>query len=315
MSRVKRERRFALLALVFLTWAILATVWAVRLRTQVESEARRWTPRRPWTRPPVPTLSPRPRKPRVSPGPPKTTPPPRSLMPWLDNDRQYLRDSQWFQTHAYVDCPTDASGFWPESILDCIIPDQLDGPSASDQAIVADRPNLYYKHLTPSDVLNLLDDLLNLLLPDKAEASRSDSYQEKVQAQLEAAVKSDPLAFTDISLASLVVGLESGNEGKMVRSLSLMVHPDLERILTDITGTKERAKTIYQPFIEGAIGQKVPEGAVHELYLAALNRCGASNDDQSGLGEKREFGDYIAVVQWWSTGDGTLDCNIHVVKP
>jgi hypothetical protein len=73
---------------------------------------------------------------------------------------------------------------------------------------------------------------------------------------------------------------------------------------------------LYQPFVEGAIGRRLTftelEG-VNQLYLAALNRCGEHNTDQTGLSQKLDLGNFWAVVQLWSGGDGSGDCNLHLV--
>jgi len=31
---------------------------------------------------------------------------------WIDNSRQIIKNSQWFNIHQYVDCPEDSGNFW-----------------------------------------------------------------------------------------------------------------------------------------------------------------------------------------------------------
>jgi protocatechuate 3,4-dioxygenase beta subunit len=71
------------------------------------------------------------------------------IEPWLNNDHSQLINSDWFTTSNFRDCPSDTCGIWPGNILDCILPEGLPGPSISDNEVVADPPDLFYKHLSP----------------------------------------------------------------------------------------------------------------------------------------------------------------------
>ena len=67
-----------------------------------------------------------------------------------------IKESAWFNDHRYRDCPQTSGGFWPPAGFDCLIPDQLGGPSDYDKTVVAEPDGLYYKHLSPTDFLGLL---------------------------------------------------------------------------------------------------------------------------------------------------------------
>jgi len=225
---------------------------------------------------------------------------------WLDNDRKSLKNSFWFNYHAYQDCAKDSGGFWPEGKLDCLFPDQLSGPSVADKELTDEPENLYYKHMIPSDFMKHLSDEEKIAV-----------LKEGIGLTLKTKITVNLIKYSTVSVDSLIVGLESGKDGNIIRSVSLIVYPQLESLFTAVLRTEMRSKILYQPFIEEAIGQKVEANDVHELYLAALNRCGenAENGDQSGLGVYKDFGEYKAVVQFWGEGgDSTKDCNIHVVK-
>ena len=210
---------------------------------------------------------------------------------WLGNDRSFLKESVWFDNHRYGDCPRTGDGFWPAAIFDCLIPDQLKGPSESDKMVVPEPSDLYYKHFSPTDFLRFL------LLAGEV-------------------IRGGTGFFGTMSVDSLMVGLEGGNEGELIRSVSLMVHPQLENLILKMTESQARVKVFYQPFVEGAIGRKLTleelEG-VNRLYLAALNRCGRNNTDQTGLGQRLDLDNFWVVVQLWSAGDRLMDCNLHVV--
>ncbi len=229
---------------------------------------------------------------------------------WLDNARDQIRQSQWLISHKYGDCAkTNVDGFWPTSTDDCNFSDQTAGPNATDQAIVADPPNLYYKHFLPDDGISYGRAIVK---PNNASEGNSSKL-----ATLKAVIKS-PEAFKTLSIDSLYIALDGGVNGTKVKALSLMVHSIGERPISLKMTSRERAKTLYQPFIEGAIGQTVSTDDVEALYVAARDRCGgnALKNDQSGRGLKKEFGDYVAVVQWWESDlpKEINDCNIHVVK-
>src|SRR5207244_3444340 len=102
------------------------------------------------------------------------------------------------------------------------------------------------------------------------------------------------------------VGLEGGNTGMQVRSLTLYVHPTLERPIATAIGVLQRAQNLYKPLIEGATGATISDADLTELYSAALNKCGshALNNDQSGLGVFKTVGEYIVVVQGWDLNGG-----------
>lgn len=80
--------------------------------------------------------------------------------PWLDNPVHDLIQSGWFETYRYGDCPADSCGVWPELFVDCFLPDRTGGPSEEDRETVPDPPGLYYKHLTPRDVLRTGESLM-----------------------------------------------------------------------------------------------------------------------------------------------------------
>jgi len=240
---------------------------------------------------------------------------------WLENDRSAIRNSAWISNHQYGDCPDqNIDGFWSILRLDCIFPDKLDGPSEQDKKIVQEPPNLYYKHMIPGDFIKLFSDIP---LPSVFAWIRNEGSilsRNEMREKIKSRIQNKKTDIATISVDSLMVGLEGAtSSGKVVSSVSLMVHPQLEQLFVDIVGTPERARILYQPFIEGAIGRKLKKAEsqeVHNLYTAALYDCGkhALNGVQTGLGKKYQFGNYTAVVQWWTTGDGTSDCNIHVVK-
>ena len=181
---------------------------------------------------------------------------------------------------------------------------------------MSEPEGLYYKHFTPVDALKTFSQfqLIMMALQNKLNQNSGFTLEQLIQD----AVKENPIIFSDLSVDSLYLGIEGGKDGNLIRSTSLLIHPLIERPISQSIGTLVRSKLFLQPYIEQAVGQKVSESDVHELYLAALNQCGryAINDDQSGLGVKKVFGEYVAVVQHW-LGSGltaTGDCNIHVVK-
>jgi hypothetical protein len=199
-------------------------------------------------------------------GCPSPTPPP-STARWLGNDVNALIGSAWMRTYGYGDCGLDGCTIWPNSMIDCAIPEGLVGPSAGDRGVVADPPGLFYRHLTPKQFLE--------------------------------------------SGQSLLVGVEGSLCGRTLQSVSLMVHGS-EQGHVDKIGVTARVAEFFQPFVEGATGQKIQTRDLEPLYRAALYNCGANNGGSTaGRGVNRVFGDYVAVVQWW---DGLQDCNIHVVK-
>jgi len=222
---------------------------------------------------------------------------------WLDNDAQALRDSVWFQQHKYVDCPRDADDFWPESKLDCVI---HFFPERTVESDLAESGQLLIKHFTPTDFLELL--------PERGAAIKrmSDLTGEVMRGELRDRIREDGLPFASASANSLLVGLE----GRTVRSISLMVHPAVERLIVERVGSEKRAELLFQPYLEGAMGRDFTReeiDEVHELYLAALDRCGenAIEGDQSGRGASKMFDTYVAEVQLLF-GDGSGDCHIHV---
>jgi hypothetical protein len=188
-----------------------------------------------------------------------------------------------------------------------LIPDQLGGPSDYDKNVVAEPAGLYYKHFSPTDFWVLL------LPTSKASGSLSQAETNKA---IKEAIKSRGELFKTMSVDSLIVGLEGGSDGSRIGSVSLMVHPQLENLILKVTTVQERVAALYQPFVEGAIGRKLTFGeaeGVNQLYLAALGHCGSHNADQSGLGQRLDLGEFWAVVQLWPNGDGSGDCNLHLV--
>ena len=240
----------------------------------------------------------------------------------LNNSKEKTAVNGWFGAHKYSDCKTHNGGLWRESLADCLITDSANGPSASDRTIINDPQNLYYKHLTPEDGLELIpantiaDILAKLRDPNQVAAAKQLLTQTVRQI-----VDADPQRAGVSSFDSLYLGLENGRDGNPVRSASLMVHPIVERIISDKITIDERVKKLYQPYVEAFIGKSVALSDVKELYVAALNKCGggAINGDQSGKGLLKDFGDYVGVVQFWSDAqEGVFsefkDCNIHLVK-
>lgn len=310
MARVTRkspnsyQKYFLILVLTFLIVVAALVLYFLNQPQDIRSKAY-FNP----TRPSRPTIAPRPTRsfPRVTPPPVTISPPSDTLLPWLDQSRVNLRNSSWFNTHRYIDCPKTNGGFWPAGVLDCVIPDELGGPSQDDLAIVKDPPGLFYKHMSPSDFLYLLPGTQQRMI-----------IQRGIMSGLKDVIGSNYLLVATMSVDSLMIGIEGGVNGDIIRSASLMVHPDYERPISKAAGgEKNRADILYKPFIDGATGLKISSDDVYKLYDAALNRCGekAIDGDQSGYGTKVDIGDYVAVVQYWMEGgDGTKDCNIHVVR-
>ncbi len=242
---------------------------------------------------------------------------------WLDNNRSRFISSVWAKKHQYVDCPSHNNGVWPTNVLDCFIPDQGSGPSAADSATVKDPSPLYYKHLTPIDSFDIIT-IGNVRTLQETQSVDDDAVKKVIRDTIVNAVKKDPKRFSDISFDSVSAGMSGGRDGEVIRSLSLWVHPVVETIITDAITVRERAQLLYQPYIEGAIGEKISTEDVTALYDAALNHCGSSAEGgvQSGLGVRKTFGDYTAVVQNWVPGGSSeddifsdfKDCNIHVVR-
>ncbi len=238
---------------------------------------------------------------------------------WLDNDRTRFINSTWAKKHAYADCPSDSSGGWPTSALDCLIDDQAAGPSDADKRIVKDPENLYYKHLTPTDLFTIIP-----LGSVRSLTQTIDSEVKKIiREAIVNAVKKNPERYADISFDSVNAGMEGGRDGVIMRSVSLWVHPVVETIITDAIGTRERARLFVEPYIEGAIGADISTDDAETLYVAALRSCGSSAEGgvQSGLGVRKVFGEYTAVVQNWTDGATAddifsefRDCNIHIVR-
>lgn len=232
---------------------------------------------------------------------------------WADNDRSLLKTSQWFTQHSYGDCSSEAGDFWPISRADCLINEPSSGPTASDQVVAPEPTGLYYKHLLPTDFIRTIPSLL-------LNIDFTGITKQSLENILLQAVQQNPTKFANISVDSLDVGLEGGNTGTVIRSLTLYVHPQLERPISSAIGVLPRAKNLYQPFIEGATGATISDVDLGDLYTAALNRCGnhSLNGDQSGLGVFKTVGDYVVVVQVWNIAGGSSlfdgDCNIHVVK-
>lgn len=238
---------------------------------------------------------------------------------WLDNDRNRFITSAWAQKHAYADCPSDSNGGWPTSALDCLIDEPSSGPSTADKAQVSDPANLYYKHLTPTDLFTIIP----LGSVRSFSQAVDDEVKKVIRDAILNAVKKNPERFADISFDSINTGLEGGRDGTVIRSISLWVHPIVETIITDAIGTSERARLFVKPYIEGAIGAPISVDDAETLYVAALNNCGASAKDgvQSGLGVRKVFGEYTAIVQNWTEGStdddifsDLRDCNIHIVR-
>lgn len=233
---------------------------------------------------------------------------------WVDNNRDLANKSAWFLLHAYSDCPSESGNYWPTSRVDCLIPEPDPGPTAADQTIAKDPAGLYYKHLLPTDFYSTIPELL-------LNIDFTSLTKETLENTLQKAVEANPSKYATISVDSIYLGLEGGVGGTTVRSISLMVHPKLERPISNAIGTLQRAKNLYKPFIEGATGSTISDADLLDIYSAALNRCGQSalNNDQSGRGVIKFVGEYAVVVQAWDSGgthslSSTNDCNIHVVK-
>jgi hypothetical protein len=245
---------------------------------------------------------------------------------WVDSDRSVLKATAWFTQHGYSDCPTEAGGFWPTSRADCLISEPgggptvqdqfiepVSGPSVQDQSIAPEPQGLYYKHLLPTDFIRTIPSLvLNIDFSGLNKATLENTLLQAIQQ--------NPATYATISVDSLDVGLEGGNTGTMVRTLSLYIHPQFERPISGAIGVLQRAQNLYKPFIEGATGSTISDADLTELYTAGLNKCGAHslNNDQSGLGVFKTVGGNIVSVQNWNMADTTSiiggDCNIHVVK-
>ncbi|MGB4965531.1 MAG: hypothetical protein WBO77_00255 [Microgenomates group bacterium] len=270
----------------------------------------------PCNNPPFPTCS----KPSITPSPKPTDAACVQNAPgWLDNDRTRFINSTWAKKHAYADCPSDNNGGWPTSALDCLIDDQASGPSAADKRIVNDPASLYYKHLTPTDLFTIIP----LGSVRSLTQTVDDEVKRVIREAIVNAVKKNPERFSDISFDSVNAGMEGGRDGVTMRSISLWVHPVVETIITDAIGIRERARLFVEPYIEGAIGTDISTDDAEMLYEAALNNCGASAQGgvQSGLGVRKVFGEYTAVIQNWTDGATAddifseyRDCNIHIVR-
>ncbi len=234
---------------------------------------------------------------------------------WIGNYRLSIKESPWFQLHKYTDCRIDAYGFWISNgfaAFDCLIPDSLGGPAPKDLAINPEPANLYYKHFTPTDFIEILPTSIHETLLLKFQNNNPGESDLGITQF----ISQNATLFADKSFDSLIVGLEGGINGKVIRSVSLMVHPAFERPISNIIGIERRVKLLLAPFVEGAIGATVPTQDVVDLYESAMNYCGqmALDDNQQGYGMYKDWGDYRASVQWWVRGDGSGDCNIHVVR-
>lgn len=268
----------------------------------------------PCNNPPFPTCS----KPSITPKPTDAICV-QNAPGWLDNDRTRFINSTWAKKHAYADCPSDSNGGWPTSALDCLIDDQAAGPSDSDKRIVKDPADLYYKHLTPTDLFTIIP----LGSVRSVTQTVDNEVKRVIREAIVNAVKKNPERFADISFDSVNAGMEGGRDGVIMRSISLWVHPVVETIITDAVGTRERARLFVEPYIEGAIGEDISTDDAETLYVAALRSCGSSAEGgvQSGLGARKVFGEYTAVVQNWTDGataddifSDFRDCNIHIVR-
>lgn len=238
---------------------------------------------------------------------------------WLDATRERLRSASWFAQHKYGDCKDhNDDGYWPQFQYDCLISDQGSGPSASDSARVEEPSGLYYKHMTPGDLLDLID------IPSFSNAQTlvNADVKDIIIKAITDAVRKDPKKFESVSFDSISVGLEGGRNGKTIRSMSMWVHPTIEKIITDSISIPNRVRLLYLPFMKGATGESVNLDDAVAIYTAALNQCGSSavNGDQSGLGIGKQVGDYTIVVQNWSDNNPSdifsnfQDCNIHIVR-
>lgn len=213
---------------------------------------------------------------------------------WLDSDRVILRGSNWLSGHGYKDCPTTAEAFWQTHVADCTVGDKGAGPTESEQKILPQAPDVYHKHLLPTDYMP--GNPVDRTGPD-----------------------------TDDSYDSVYVGLEGGNAGVMVREMTLMVHPVLEMpIIKKLgeNGLQKRAEILYEPFLEGAVGHDIDTEKAVSLFDAGL-RCGkhAVGGDKSGLGKYEVLDEvYAAAVEVWADNpdkeSGRLggDCRIRIAK-
>ena len=213
---------------------------------------------------------------------------------WLNNDRMILRDSAWFSSHGYKDCPTTAIKFWPTHIADCSIGDEGAGPTESEQKILPENPGLYHKHLLPTDYMP----------GNPVDGTGPDS---------------------DDSFDSVYAGIEGDKSGTVIKEVTLLVHPELEvPIIKKLgeNGLQKRAQILYEPFLEGAVGHDVAVEKAVSLFDAGL-RCGkhAVGGDKSGLGKYEALDEvYAAAVEVWTDNpdkeSGRLggDCRIRIAK-
>lgn len=237
-----------------------------------------------------------------------------SATSWVENDRELAKNSHWFISHGYSDCPKESVSYWPTDRGDCLFSEGGGGPTAVDQLIAKDPPGLYYKHFLPTDFYLAVPELFFTI-------SYKSLSRETLEADLQKVVERSPTSYANISVDSLFLGLEGGIGGTKVRSATLMVHPKLERPIANAIGDLQRAKNLYKPFIEGATGGTISDDDLLTLYTAALNKCGinAINDDQSGRGVTKIIGEFAVMVQSWDAStlevlNSNNDCNIHVVK-
>ena len=247
---------------------------------------------------------------------------------WIENDRGMVLLGNFFRLHQYKDCPTHNIGFWYNSNFDCLIGDQGSGPSDEERKITNLPHDLYYKHFTPLDGIELLPENIKRLIgiaDFENSVTTFDLKEEiikKIREELIKQVNLNPQKWSDKSFDSLFLGLIEGRDGEYVKSAVMMVHPMIEKPLTANISTKSRVEKLYLPFVQEATGQSINSTELTYLYEAALYRCGdgAEGGDQSGRGVWRQFGKYLAVVEFWpgSSENGLFsgfhDCRIHVLR-
>ena len=232
--------------------------------------------------------------------------------------------SKWADSHRYGDCKDqNSAGIWPStiaSLVDCTLPDKMGGPSDRDKQVAPEQAGLYYKHLSPVDMLTSISAASYVSIIKSLKPQDGSSGGVDLKALMNVfypIVEEDPARFAKASLDSFMVGIggDANNSESLVKSVSLMVHPGYERPIVGAIGLEQRVKNLYLPFVEEAVGGKVDVKGVQELYEAALNQCGgkAIDGNQGGLGKKLEMGNFVVSVQLWPTGDTTGDCNLHVV--
>lgn len=244
---------------------------------------------------------------------------------WINNDRGLTLISEFFNKHQYSDCALHNNGFWTLSNYDCLINDQVIGPTAFEKSLVPEPPNLYYKHFTPLESINIVQNIYSNDPKIDTNEITTSALADLIRNRIADEIKKNPYAWVDKSFDSIYLGIEGGRDGSTVRTASILVHPFIERLIAnakETNGIEGRVKAFFAPFVESAIGERVSIDKVIILYENALNRCGdnALGGDKSGLGTLVDFGNYIGVVEYWESKEtanyftNAHDCRIHLLK-